>query len=163
MFDPILVTTDGSALGNLALPHAAALARAYGSELILVYAVPPVEIAAMYGETTTYGYDAQAEHQRLLEKADQILAEGLALMAYPAARSVRLESSSFHVAQAIAEEAERSGAKLLVMSTHGRSGLAHLFLGSVAEEVLRKVKVPVLLVPRPENAPVKQPSQEAHA
>jgi universal stress protein A len=60
-------------------------------------------------------------------------------------------SASSHVltgqaARAIAERAINSGADLIVMGTHGRSGVAHLVLGSVAERVLRIAPCPVLVV-----------------
>ncbi len=160
MFDHLLVTTDGSSLANRALPFAADLARTYGSQLTLVYVMPPVAVTMMYAQGAS-GFDAEAERKQQLAESERILTEGLRALDYPAARSVRLEPGVFQVAPAIAGEVERSGAKLVIMGTHGRSGLAHLFLGSVAEEVLRSVKVPVLFVPRQASIPEHPAAQEA--
>jgi nucleotide-binding universal stress UspA family protein len=54
--------------------------------------------------------------------------------------------------ETIIEMAEREGADLVAMATHGRSGLSHLLQGSVAEQVLRRLHIPVLLVHPPEAA-----------
>ncbi|GAA4000219.1 universal stress protein [Deinococcus rubellus] len=162
MFDHLLVTTDGSPLGNRALPIAADVARTYGSKLTLVYVMPPVAVSMMYAQGG-YGFDAEAERKQLVDEAERILAEGLKVIDYPGARSVRLEPGVFQVALAIAGEVERLNAKLVVMGTHGRSGLAHFFLGSVAEEVLRSVKVPVLFVPRQASVATHPAPQEARA
>lgn len=63
-------------------------------------------------------------------------------------------------AYAIVEAARLHGADLIVMTTHGRSGLKRLILGSVAESVLRGTTTPILLLRAPE-APVESPSGEA--
>jgi nucleotide-binding universal stress UspA family protein len=60
---------------------------------------------------------------------------------------------SGHVADAIASTARATGADVIAMSTHGRSGLGRLLFGSVAEQVLRQADVPVLLL-RQTEAPV---------
>jgi nucleotide-binding universal stress UspA family protein len=56
------------------------------------------------------------------------------------------------IAQSIETEAERVGADLIAMGTHGRTGLAHLWMGSVAEETIRRAPCPVLAVPRQAGA-----------
>ena len=71
MFDHILVTTDGSALGNLALPVAADLARRYDSALTLLYVAPQL---LMLLEGAAYTYDYPAERSRTLAEGRQILA-----------------------------------------------------------------------------------------
>ena len=148
MFDRILVTTDGSALGNLALPVAADLARKYDSILTLLYVVPQM---AMLVESALYTYDHAAEHARLLREGDHILEVALKTLAYPKTEAVKLEDFELKTEQAILNEVERCGAQLVVMSTHGRSGLAHLFLGSVAEAVLKSIRVPLLLIQAPDR------------
>jgi nucleotide-binding universal stress UspA family protein len=143
MFNHILVTTDGSALSHLALPVAADLARTYGSALTLLYVVPPQVLIA---DGAMYAFDYPAEHQRLLAEGDHFLEQALKALDYEKTQVLRSERDDLKTEQAIAYEVERTGADLLVMSTHGRSGLAHLFLGSVAESVLRQVKIPVMLI-----------------
>jgi len=53
-----------------------------------------------------------------------------------------------HVAQVIRQEADRLEADLIVMATHGRTGVAHLIHGSVAEDVMKHVTIPTLLIHR---------------
>ena len=146
MFDHILVTTDGSALGNLALPVAADLARKYDSSLTLLYVVPQF---LMLLEGAAYTHDYPAERERSLAEGKRILEDARQTLDYPRTRVVQLDEYELRTEQAILNEVERSGAKLVVMSTHGRSGLAHLFLGSVAEAVLKKIRVPLLLSQAP--------------
>ena len=159
MFDHILVTTDGSALGNLALPVAADLARKYDSSLTLLYVVPQL---LMLLEGAAYTYDYPAERERSLAEGKRLLEDARQTLDYPRTTVVELEEYELKTEQAILNEVERVGAKLVVMSTHGRSGLAHLFLGSVAEAVLKKIRVPLLLIQAPERAmraPASVPSE----
>lgn len=146
MFDHILVTTDGSALGNLAPPVAADRARKYDSALTLLYVVPPI---VMPVGDVVYTYDYLAQHASLLEKANQILTDALRKLDCPNTQVIRLERKDLKIEQAILEEVKSFHTGLVVKSTHGRSGLAHLFLGSIAEAVLKKIKVPLLLIQAP--------------
>lgn len=144
MFHQILVATDGSALGNLALPYAADLARCYGSALTLLYVIPPVPDAAYEG-AFTYSYNPRERAHQLIE-ADRIIEDALARLDYPDTRAVKATDHALPVAEAIVSQVREAHADLVVMSTHGRTGLAHLFQGSVAEAVMRKIDVPVFLV-----------------
>ena len=148
MFDHILVTTDGSALGNLALPVAGDLARKYDSALALLYVVPPI---VMPMGDVAYTYDDPAQHAGLLEEADQILADALKKLDDPDTQVIRLERTDLKTEQAILVKVEGLHTDLVVMGTHGRSGPAHLFLGSVAEAVLKKIRVPLLLIQAPDR------------
>lgn len=146
MFDRILVTTDGSPLGNLALPYAADLARRYSSALTVLYVVPTASTPLALSEGAAYAYNFQDEQDRLKNEGENILEHARELVNLPGTRFLRRDGTGPRLAQIIVNEAEQEDVQLVVMSTHGRSGLAHLFLGSVAEEVLRKVRVPVFLV-----------------
>jgi nucleotide-binding universal stress UspA family protein len=159
MFDRILVTTDGSALGNLALPYAADLARHYSSALTVLYVVPVLNTPLALAEGTPDAY-VQAEQGRLQQEGENVLDRARETVDLPGTRFLRRDSTGPRLAQMIVAEAEQEYAQLVVMSTHGRSGLSHLFLGSVAEEVLRKVRVPVFLV-REQKAPMHGRSGKA--
>ena len=148
MFDHILVTTDGSALGNLALPVAADLARRYDSALTLLHVVPQLPLLL---EGAAYIHDYPAEQARLLAEGEQVLAVAEKTLNYPRTKMVLLEEYDLEIEQAILNEVEHSGANMVVMSTHGHSGLAHLFLGSVAEALLNHIRVPLLLIRAPES------------
>ena len=151
MFDHILVTTDGSALGNLALPIAADLARKYGGSLTLLYVVPTPSPPPILSGGVAYMYvhTLPAESARLQREGQLILAEARKLLDVPGVQALCTEARGLNVPQTVAAEVRRVGAGLVVMGTHGRSGIAHLFLGSVAEAVLRGVDVPVLLIRPP--------------
>lgn len=149
MFERILVPVDGSPLSALALPVAAEMARCHHSTLTALYIVPPPPV--LYGEAAYAVGDpddrarAKAEGQRLLEDARVALGS-------PNIRLLCVEGGDPRTAQAIADVAEQERATLVVMGTHGRTGLDHFFLGSVAEGVMRRVSVPVLLVRAPATA-----------
>ena len=154
MFHHILVATDGSALGNLALPYATDLARHYGSALTLLYVVPPVPESAYEG-TFTYVYNPKKRaHQ--LEEAERIIQDALAQLDYPDTEAIKATDQGLPVADVIVSEVRQAHADLVVMSTHGRARFAHLFRGSVAEAVIHKLDVPVFLV----RAPVSRQSSD---
>lgn len=148
MFDHILVPIDGSPLSALALPIAAEIARCHHGTLTVLYVVPTPPV--IYGESASIVNDpeasgrAKAEGQRVLEEARTALGS-------PDISLLCLQSGDPKTAQAIADVVEQQGASLVVMGTHGRGGLEQLFLGSVAEGVMRRVGVPVLLVRAPKT------------
>lgn len=136
----ILVTTDGSDLGQHALAHAQGLARALGAELtVLSIQLDPV--LAAYGE---YSYALPTS----LETLDELKAglEHELRTRLPQAR-VRVErAAGRHVSRAILDVAREEGAQMIVMTTHGRSGLGRALVGSVAQAVAQHAPVPVLLI-----------------
>jgi nucleotide-binding universal stress UspA family protein len=139
----ILVPLDGTAQSQRVLPHAEALAMGTDGWLLLMEAA---EGHAFYDE------DARLAHRTAVAAAEQYLTglersergRGVA-----AARLV-LEGPPV---PAILEAAADSDADLIVMATHARTGLDRLVVGSVAEEVLRRSSVPLLLVPPGATAP----------
>ena len=124
-FNTILVPLDGSPLGEHAIPYAAALARAAGGRLVLVHAA----------------HDAAERRHIETDLAD--LAERLWKGGAQVETHVRYGSPATVITQATVTWE----AGLVAMSTHGRSGLGRWLYGSVAEAVLRRSPVPVLLVP----------------
>ncbi|HYU33751.1 MAG TPA: universal stress protein [Thermoanaerobaculia bacterium] len=142
----IVVPTDFSADAERAIHTAQRLLAplAEDARLILVHAFNlPIEYTA-YGPIPTsvrYLQDTGLEaERRLQELTDRLTGEGLAV------DSVAREGDP---SQVIVEEAERRGADLIAMGTHGRSGLRHLFLGSTAERVVQHATCPVMTVRRP--------------
>ncbi|WP_104990606.1 universal stress protein [Deinococcus sp. NW-56] len=136
----ILVTTDGSSLGHQALAHADALARALGADLSVLYVQPdPLPTVA-----EAYAYVPENAVQ---EQEEAMLALRDELQARLPHADLRLERASGRpVPRLILEAARTLEADLIVMSTHGRSGLSRALLGSVAEAVTHHAPVPVLLV-----------------
>jgi nucleotide-binding universal stress UspA family protein len=132
----LLVPTDFSVCSMRALRYAEELARRFGAEIVLVHVdeslVARSELAGLREAV------AGEELERLVALLEK--------RGVPARAVVR----SGGAAEEIAEEAE--SADLVVMGTHGRTGLAHVLMGSVAERVVRHARCPVLTVRQPANA-----------
>jgi nucleotide-binding universal stress UspA family protein len=145
----ILVPTDFSDPSAEALGTAITLAQQSGAVMDLVHVAveaafalpPPVDVASV-----------PVDMSRMMEQATEILAVEEQRVR---AAGLRCESAML-VGRPDAEivaRANATGAELIVMGTHGRSGLAHALLGSVAERVVQHSPCPVLIVPkRPEKA-----------
>jgi nucleotide-binding universal stress UspA family protein len=144
--DKILVPLDGSALAESAIPKAMDLARG-GSTLMLLRAA---EAHTLPGVDPT---EAQVE---VVREAEEYLANVAARLKEQGADSVETSVWYGPAASAIVDAARLRKADLIVMSTHGRSGLGRLILGSVAESVLRGTTAPILLLRVP-GAPVEAP------
>jgi nucleotide-binding universal stress UspA family protein len=134
--DRILVPLDGSLVAEQALPYAETLARAAGAGVVLVRAVssePPWAGDAVEGRLRAAGEAADY----LAATAERLRGSGL-----------QVETAAPHgePAEAVAKELGARGADLVVMSTHGRSGLGRWVYGSVAESILRRTPTPTLLV-----------------
>lgn len=136
----ILVTTDNSDLGNHALEHAHALANALGAELT-VLSVQLDPYTSIAGE---YAYLPPATPEDLDVQQKEVEAD---LHKRVPDAHVRVErAGGRHVSRAILDAAREENASMIVMTTHGRSGLGRALLGSVAEAVAHHSPVPVLLI-----------------
>ena len=117
------------------------------SALTLLYVVPPVPDLA-YAGAFTYTYNKKHWADQL-EEANRIIQDALEQLDYPTAEAIKATDQGASVAEVIVSEVRQAHADLVVMSTHGRTGLAHLLQGSVAEAVMHKLDVPVFLVRGP--------------
>jgi nucleotide-binding universal stress UspA family protein len=146
MYERILIAVDGSETSQRALGEGLALAKVHRSQLRIVHAV---DIASLYLAEAQYVGTERLE-AALVEAGKRILAEAAATAekaGFPAeTRLVEIETLQGRVADVIVQEALAWPAALIVVGTHGRRGLSHLFLGSVAEGVVRIAPVPVLLI-----------------
>jgi nucleotide-binding universal stress UspA family protein len=141
--ETILYPTDFSKPSEYAFELAAALARDHGARLVILHVLPPTII---YGELVPVPPTPPDDYLPKMWEAFHRLEA-----ADPRARELRVEARVVEgaPADAIREIAEEVGASLIVMGTHGRTGLSRLLMGSVAEEVLRKAACPVMTVKRP--------------
>lgn len=142
MYQTIVVPTDFSEAADLAWGHAAALARAGGGTLVAVYVAEPV--LSHYGVVGLIPSVTELEEQhdiasrlKLQELVEKGKAEGL---------TVRSRIAAGKPWEQIVQAAETEGADLIVMGTHGRTGLAHGAVGSTAERVVQRAPCPVLVV-----------------
>lgn len=135
MYRTILVTLDGSPFAERALPYARMIAEASEAQLVLFRAISPTEGDAEAGsvDRAQQVRDAQAY---LTDVATRL---GLANVDCKVVVGVPNE--------AIVDEISTGGLDLVVMSTHGRSGLGRWIYGSVADQVMRRSTIPVILVP----------------
>lgn len=145
----ILAAHDFSPCAQRALAHAVALRERSQGELHLFHGVPPPLLApaAAAGGVPPAGLQTRG----LLEEARREAEASLARVARALDCPAQLHVVAGAPADAICETARAIGADLIVMGTHGRTGLAHLFLGSVAERTVRRAPCPVLAVPAPEE------------
>ncbi|MDQ7842305.1 MAG: universal stress protein [Armatimonadota bacterium] len=138
----ILVPTDFSPGAEGALAWAQALGSAFGAEVVLLH-VLDLSIAALAGFPSSLAMVPAAGE--LLDRIRGETAREMANLAarLPGARSIIREGTPRTVILEVAGEIQ---ADLIVMGTHGRTGLTHLFFGSVAEHVVRHSRIPVLIV-----------------
>lgn len=139
-FNRILVPTDFSAGSRLAVDYAVQLARRLGASMHLLHVTEDPSIAGMW--TEAYVDLAQLRQER--ETGARHLMDKLRREIGPA--DVTDEIATGPVARVITDTAAERGAGLIVMGTHGRTGLAHVLVGSVAEQVMRMAGCPVLTV-----------------
>jgi nucleotide-binding universal stress UspA family protein len=143
MYQRILVPLDGSTMSEAVLPYAEKLARALNVEIVLLhvnvipaptfetYSSPltpqPEEIKVMLADEKNYLKAMCAKLEREGLRVTYLLCDGA-------------------VAETILEAAEIEQADFIAMSTHGRTGMLRLLLGSVAEQVVHRSKIPVMLI-----------------
>ena len=146
MYSRIQVAVDGSEPSTRAFHEALRLAADQHAALGVVHVIDLGVAMAPWAQMAFVNYDSV--EAALRESGTRILDAALAeaSTAGIAAESVMLETDVDDPAGEILAQADRWGASLIVMGTHGRHGLAHLILGSVAEGVVRRASVPVLLV-----------------
>lgn len=144
-FKNILVGTDFSDFSNAALEYGRAMARQFGARLHVLHTaeiVPGPDVVGMAGVVAAVPQlykelEEAARHQLEAAVTDQDRSE---------LRAKTVMTSGEAPAQAISEYATENDIDLIVIGTHGRRGLAHMVMGSVAEKVVRTAPCPVLTV-----------------
>jgi len=162
MFKRILVPIDGSPTSLLGLRQAIKLSKLQGARLRLVNVVDEMpmmandEMGAMMGNIPM-----------MLEGANKLLAQfaSVARKAGIESETSLIESRGGSTAERVAEEAGKWRADVIVLGTHGRSGLERVFMGSSAEEIVRATPVPVLLVRARDESekPARKPAAKRNA
>ena len=145
----ILLPTDFSGCANYALPYAASIARATDAQIICVHVVEPVVPAV--------GYTGLAEPMPIADISEQL--EDSAERQLPKlteceeCAGLKVEEVIVHgdAAAEIVRVASEQEADLIVISSHGRTGLGRMIFGSTAESVVRHATCPVLVVKPPQE------------
>lgn len=139
----ILVPIDFSAYSKNALQYAIPLARQCKAELVLVYVVEPTVYPAdfSFGQV---GFPSVEEELRTRgsEELTKLIAEQIP-QAVDARKVIRTGKPYLEILEAARVE----GADMIVIATHGHSGVEHLLFGSTAEKVIKKAKCPVVVIP----------------
>jgi nucleotide-binding universal stress UspA family protein len=141
MYKKILVTLDGSELAKTALDQAEKLAKNFDAEIILFQVVPFMPI---YGSPELVTPLIVDEKQK--EAAEKYLANLAEEMKKRGLRVAAMVRTGQQVAVEIIDFAKEAGVDLIVMCTHGRSGISRWVLGSVALKVLARAETPILLI-----------------
>lgn len=154
--DTIVVTLDGSKLAEQVLPYAEALVSQWRPEklgITLLSVCEPPTVPSDYPPDMPITWERHVEqeiklHQQETRKYLQALSERLSTKGLKVNTEILMGKAS----QAISDYVNEHLPRLLVMATHGRSGLSRWLVGSVAESVMGSVSVPVFLVkPKPEE------------
>lgn len=155
-FEKILVCLDGSSLAEQILPYAQAQANHFNSKLILLQvATVPTMVLAGAGSATTPGGAAPVSGQIITdqfkiaeEEAGKYLQKVAPTLSIDKANLeiVVMQGAGIPTSNAIVDYADKQGIDLVCLATHGRSGLGRAVFGSVADQVLRELGLPILVI-----------------
>lgn len=135
----ILVAIDDSEPARTALEHV--LEHYPDAEVTLIHVINP--IPGLYGGDTVYNYPQLIETGK--KRADELFEEAAELVA-ASDRSITTETVVGDPARGIVDHADDGDYDLIVVGSHGRSGVSRVLLGSVAEKIVRRSPIPVTVV-----------------
>ncbi|MFM9924896.1 universal stress protein [Variovorax sp. H27-G14] len=143
MFNHILVPIDGSETSMLAVSKASGLALAFGSRITLIHVI---DNYPFIGVGADYALGQNEYLAAATASANAALARGVAALAAEGLHSDQRVIDGHVVHEGIVDTAIAIAADLIVMGSHGRSGIEKLLLGSVTQRVLQDANMPVLVV-----------------
>jgi len=146
MYRHILIPTDGSELAEHAVANGLALAKSLGAKVSIIVVEQPFDWLSVSETTGRQISEESAKHTEQIKKhATSVLnrAADAAKQAGVSCDTIQVENEQPY--QAIIAAAKNQGCDLIVMASHGRSGLAGVLLGSVTNKVLTHTKTPVLV------------------
>ena len=156
MYKKVLVPLDGSVLAESVLPHVETVARGCGTEILtFVRAVEPLRLAMTADPAAGYTFSAR-DWQRMEDEQKKAAINYLSSISEKTRYDnvmVRTEVLYGRAAESIADYAEKNMYDLILIATHGRSGVSRWVWGSVADKILRSACVPVLMVRAPGCTP----------
>lgn len=144
----ILYATDFSRHGTHGFRYAITLSKHFKAKMIILHAIslPPTIPADPTGGVALTDYFEELEEEskaRLKEMLHQAESNGVE------AETLLVDGAAH---KAVLQEAKRLGVDLIVVGTHGRTGVEHLLLGSTAEKIVRQSPIPVLVVRHPQHS-----------
>jgi nucleotide-binding universal stress UspA family protein len=146
MYKRIAVAVDGSETSTMALNEAVKLAKVMKSTLLLLYVCE--EMPVVWNADGMTPFPMEEVTKAFIDAGKQLLQQDRASVAESGVEveTKLVEDYNGRIGAVISKEAELWLADLLVVGTHGRKGINHLLMGSVAEGVMRTANMPVLLV-----------------
>ena len=148
MYKHILVPTDGSELSDKAAAAAIRLAKLLGARITAFHAMEPYPLQGAYAAEASGVAELQPEifAERSEEYAKRVLDKFKQAASAAAVECATAYVTSRSASHSIVEKARAENCDLIVMASHGRRGIDRLLLGSQANEVLTRSKVPALIV-----------------
>lgn len=143
MYKTILVPLDGSKRAEAILPHVEELAQRYEARVVFIRIVEPPPLVIPPGQPDATIYWKELEQRT--EEAELYL-KGLQGEFEEKGIDARMDLGEGAVVEAIVDAAIRHDADLIALASHGHSGLAQVFYGSVAAGILQRVDRPLLLI-----------------
>ena len=146
MYKRIAVAVDGSETSTMALNEAIKLAKVMNATLLLLYVCE--EMPVVWNADGMTPFPMEEVTKAFIDAGKQLLQQDRASLADSGVEieTKLVEDYDGRIGAVISKEAELWLADLLVIGTHGRKGISHLMMGSVAEGVMRTANMPVLLV-----------------
>jgi len=151
MYKKILVPLDGSDLAECVLPHVGSITRGCGVESVVF-----MRVLDPYVPSGTLAYIGESQRQKIEVANENAAREYLdVVVGRVDLRGVEIQKQIItgRAAESIADYATENGVDLIIIATHGRSGVSRWVWGSVADRVLRSASVPVLMVRAPGCVP----------
>jgi nucleotide-binding universal stress UspA family protein len=149
MYNKILVPLDGSELAECVLPHLSTIAGGCGlQDVVLLRVVKPFTPVASYLGDGVSMVDVAGINEDAMKAAKSYLGQLAEKLVFPGVK-VRWEVLTGNEADGIAGYAKDNQVDLIIIATHGRSGVSRWVMGSVADRVMRSACVPVLMVRAP--------------
>jgi len=140
MYKKVVLAVDGSDVSKVAAKHAVNLAKQGGGTIIAVHVIPPIDVT----DIETFRPDTVLEG--LKKEGEKILSE-VKDLAEREDVQIQIRIADGVPYDKICEVADESDADLIIMGSHGRTGIGKVFIGSVTERVINKTKCrPVLVV-----------------
>ena len=149
MYQKIMVPLDGSELAECVLPHVETIAKAGGvRNVVFVRAVEPFSLSPVRGEPNFTEEQIKEIDSKTLAAAKNYLDQLVSRVDYGSVK-VQSEVVTGRAAESLADYATKNEVDLIVIATHGRSGISRWVWGSIADRILHSSCVPILMVRAP--------------
>jgi len=146
MYAKILVPLDGSKTAEIALPHAETLASQYNAKLVLLSVISPLSISGRNTAAVTFNQRQIDDQHRHTER----YLKGVAGQFEEKNIDAEVEVVLGPTVQGIIQTAENKEVDLVVIASHGHTGLKRVFFGSTAAGVLNRIEQPLMVIRNPQ-------------